>query len=69
MTRADYLACPHLYCRRGNDLPHARLTPDLVREIRRTASSRTARQWAESLGLHVRTIEGVRSFRTWRHVR
>lgn len=69
MNRDEYRASAHLYCRRGNDLPHARLTPDLVREIRLNVRGWTARQWAESLGLHQRTIDGVRSFRTWRHVR
>ena len=69
MTRAEYLANPHPYCRRGNDLPHARLTPDLVRAIRRNVHGWTAKQWAQHLGLHIRTIEGVRVFRTWRHVR
>ena len=51
---------------RGNDLPHARLTPDSVRHIR--SSQMTARQLAEKFGVHVRTIEKVRRFESWSHV-
>lgn len=70
MTRAEYrnggalLTAP-----RGNQLPHARLTPELVKAIRSNADNLTAQQWAQLLNVHIRTIDGVRAFRTWRHVR
>ena len=52
---------------RGNSLPHAKLTEPLVREIRKPG--RTARQWAQTLGLHIRTIDKVRQYRSWWHVK
>ena len=54
--------------RRGNDLPHARLTPDLVRDIRANRQGLTAQQWATAIGCHYRTIEKVRHYETWIHV-
>ena len=54
--------------RRGNDLPHARLTPELVREIRANRHGLTAKQWAAKLGTHLRTIEKVRHYETCIHV-
>jgi hypothetical protein len=68
MTRAEYLARAHEFAPRGERLPHARLNTELVREIRQNPRGMTARQWAEQLGVHIRTITGVREFRTWRHV-
>ena len=34
MTRTEYLSNPYPHAKRGLDLPHARLTPALIREIR-----------------------------------
>jgi len=45
----------------------AKLTADLVREIRQSPDSAAA--WARRLGLAPQTIEDVRSRRNWRHVR
>lgn len=56
-----------LYAPRGNRLPHARLTPDLVREIR--ASNEPHKRIADRLGVHYRTIEKVRQYETWRQVK
>ena len=53
---------------RGNALPHARLNPDLVREIRANRRKWTNSQWAAFLGVHIRTIEDVQAYRTWSHV-
>lgn len=69
MNRAQYLCGgAHLTARRGNDLPHAKLNPDLVREIRTNRHGLTAKQWADQLGLHVRTVDKVRDRRSWSHV-
>ena len=69
MTRDEYLSSGHWQShKRGNDLPHARLNDELVREIRRNRHGLTARQWAVRLGLHYRTIEKVRHRETWNHV-
>lgn len=67
MTRSEYLSRAYEFARRGEQLPHARLNTDLVRQIRSNRAM-TAKQWAEKLGVHVRTITGVREYRTWRHV-
>ena len=69
MTREEYLCGgARMTCPRGNRLPHAKLNPELVLEIRKNRHGLTAKQWAEKLNVHVRTIEGVRSYRTWGHV-
>ncbi len=54
--------------RRGNALPQARLTPELVREIRANRQGMTAKQWAAKLGVHIRTIDKVRDYKSWIHV-
>lgn len=66
-------------CLRGNELPQARLTPDIVREIRfrhRWKNQKIAelnakygvRALADELGVAVGTVEKVLSYQTWRHV-
>lgn len=69
MTRDEY----NLYGRlataaRGEQLPHARLNEETVRAIRINRHGLTAKQWAESLGVHLRTIEKVNARLSWRHV-
>lgn len=68
MTRTEYLQRAREIAPRGNRLPHARLTPDDVRAIRRNYHGRTARQLAAQYGVHHRTIEKVRAYETWGHV-
>lgn len=53
---------------RGDDLPHAKLSPEIVRAIRSNPDGLTARQHADLLGVHYRTVEKVRHFETWGHV-
>lgn len=53
--------------KRGNQLPHARLTPEAVREIRENRQGLTAAQLAAQYGVHHRTIEKVRAYETWSH--
>jgi len=68
MTRDDYLLFgARVTAKRGNDLPHAKLNPELVRYVRST--DKTAKQLAAELGTHIRTIEHVRVYRSWAHVR
>jgi predicted xylose isomerase-like sugar epimerase len=63
----------------GNDLPQAKLTPLLVIEIRRRNEEKqrriaelnakySAKAMADDLGVHVRTIEKVLRYESWRHV-
>lgn len=54
---------------RGNQLPHAKLTPELVIQIRQTAFAKSAEKWAAELNLHPRTIEKARSYGSWAHVK
>ena len=69
MTRDEYRASgAKLTAKRGNDLPHAKLNPETVRAIRANVAKMTAKEWADSLGLHQRTIDKVRTFGSWRHV-
>jgi hypothetical protein len=69
MTREDYLDSAHVMAKRGVQLTHSKLTEDAVRSIRRNPRGWTAKQWADHLGVHYRTIEKVRSHETWSHVR
>ena len=69
MTRHDYLCNPTAYARQGNQLPHAKANPDMVRKIRiEQGRGVTAKCQASEYGLHIRTIEAIRSYKTWRHV-
>lgn len=69
LNRAEYQVRAHEYACRGRELPQSKLNDDIVRIIRENKDGLTASQWAEYLGVHRRTIDGVRSYRTWRHVR
>ena len=69
MSREEYLDNAHALAARGNQLPHAKLTPDIVRAIRANKDDWTARQWAAHLGVHRRTIDAVREYRNWGWVR
>ena len=69
MTRDEYLTGgSYMVAKRGNDLPQAKLNPEIVREIRLNKKGETAAQWAASLGVHQRTIDKVRDRRSWAHV-
>lgn len=62
-----------LYCARGRDLPQAKLTDDLVRQIRNefVPFSRVngGKAIARRLGLHPNTVWKVTSRESWAHVR
>ena len=68
MNRHEYLCSTVEFASRGNDLPHAKLTPDIVRDIRINKHGKTAAQWAQLLNVHIRTIEAVQSRKNWSHV-
>lgn len=68
MTRTEYLLRHHEFHARGNQLPHAKLTPEAVRAIRANRNGETAKQLASRYGVHVRTIDKVRDRRSWGHV-
>lgn len=52
----------------GSQRSDAKLTEELVREIRRTAGVITNAEWARRLGVEKTTIRQARSGKTWRHV-
>jgi hypothetical protein len=79
MNRSEYLIRAHEFCKRGFDLPQTKLPPLAVVAIREAARKRAelrreidekysnvalAKQWR----VHVRTIEKVLSYETWRQV-
>jgi hypothetical protein len=58
------------YAKRGNDLPHAKVNAEIVRKIRMDADAGiTAKSQAAEYGVHIRTIEAIRSYKTWRSVK
>lgn len=68
MNRHDYLTGGAAsLAKRGIELPQSKLNPEIVRMIRR--SDKTSKKLAEELCVHKRTIDGVRSGRTWHSVR
>ena len=73
MTRDEWLSVAYSTAKRGNELPYAKLTPELVRYIRsvyrKFCRQNGAPAIAQRLGLHVRTVEKVLTGETWVHVR
>jgi len=68
MNRAEYLnGCAYLKAPRGHQLPQTKLNEEQVRIAR--SYTTTARELAERWGVHIRTVEKVRVYGTWRHVR
>lgn len=68
MNRDEYLLNPSFFAKRGNDLPHAKLNPEKVREIKINRKGETAKQMAARHGVPYRTIEKIRSGETWKFV-
>lgn len=68
MTRSEWQSRAREFCRRGNELPQAKLTPVAVRMIRANRHGWTAQRWAEHFGVHVRTVNKVQTYDSWRHV-
>lgn len=53
---------------RGEEKKNAKLTADLVREIRRTIGQVTHSEWARRLGVDPVTIRHIRLGKAWKHV-
>ena len=69
LSREEYLINPAPYAKSGTALPHARLNPEKVRQIRiYTEQGKTARWLADLFGVHYRTIQKIRHYETWRNV-
>jgi hypothetical protein len=70
IDRREYLVNAMQYAKRGNELAHAKLNPESVRQIRIEAEQGiTAKCQASEYGVHIRTIEAIRSYKTWQSVR
>ena len=68
IDRREWQSIAREFVSRGEARPNARLTEATVRDILRNVHGLTARQWSERLGVHIRTVEAVRSYLNWRHV-
>jgi len=69
INRHEYLCNTIYYAKRGNELPHAKMNADQVRKIRIDSEQGvTAKSQASEYGVHIRTIEAIRSYKTWVHV-
>jgi hypothetical protein len=69
ISRRDYLCDSLKYAKRGNDLPQSKLCADKVRKIRiEIESGATSKSLAAEYGVHIRTIDKIRSYKTWVHV-
>lgn len=69
LQRAEYLQRATELARRGEQITHAKLTERAVRAIRRNVNGWPARIQAQVYGVKKETIDSVRSYRTWRHVK
>lgn len=80
LERDNYLANASQYARRGNQLTHAKLCPEKVKQIRDAVAKRDdLKQYireelsndalAKKLGVHVRTIERVTQNTAWFHIK
>lgn len=80
MNRDDYLLRAHEFTPRGVDLPQSKLTEENIQEIRAAKAKRadllqhikehlSNECMAAKFGVHIRTIEKVVGYGTWRHVK
>jgi DNA invertase Pin-like site-specific DNA recombinase len=69
MTRHEYILNAVQYAKRGNELPTAKLNPDIVREIRENRNGETHGATAKRYGVHYNTVMRIRHYEAWRHVR
>lgn len=68
MERGEYLTRAREFAARGEALKQAKLNADKVKWIRANAEGNTAKQQADILGVHYRTVEKVKHYETWSHV-
>lgn len=69
IDRRTYQINARDYAKTGNALPHAKVNAEIVRKIRIQAEQGiTAKCQASEYGVHIRTIEAIRSYKTWVHV-
>jgi hypothetical protein len=69
MNRKEYLLRHREFHPKGTDLPNAKLTDDIVREIRINRHGLTDKQQGEKYGVHRQLVYRVRNYLSWAHVR
>ena len=69
MNRREYLQRAREFASRGEGRHNAKLNKSKVSWIRSNHDGLTAKAQAVILGVHYRTIEKVRHFETWIHVK
>ena len=69
MNRHEYIPRAYEFASRGEARPNAKMNADRVRIIRENKYGFTARQFAKMYDCHYRTIEKVRQFETWIHIK
>lgn len=52
---------------RGNELPHSKLTAEIVADIRKRAPTTSHRVLAAEYGVHVNSIGRVVTYQNWWH--
>lgn len=69
MTRDEYLQYGAFAINpRGEAAPAAKLTEEKVRAIRANRHGKTAKALAAEYGVHIRTIDQIRLYKSWTHV-
>lgn len=69
MERGEYLSRAREFAARGASLSQSKLDSVKVNWIRENKDGHTAKKQAEILGVHYRTVEKVRYYETWTHIR
>lgn len=69
IARDEYEIRAHEFCKRGEDLPGAKVNDDIVREIRANRQGLTDKRQAEKYGISESLVFKIRSRERWGHVR
>ncbi len=69
ITLQEYRNTAHLYLRRGEEHPCAKLTAEKVRLIRKNPHGLSDPQMAAQLGVSRESVRDARTYTTWRNVK
>jgi hypothetical protein len=68
IPRDEYIIRAHEFCKRGEDLPGAKINEDIVREIRANRHGLTDKKQAEKYGISESLVLKIRHRERWSHV-
>lgn len=68
ITLQEYRNTAHLYVRRGEEHPRAKLDAEKVRLLRRNPRGLSDAQLAAQLGVSRESVRDARNYTTWRNV-